>query len=247
MPGSRHSVSPACSAPSSADLRQRSAVQLARRRRGNDPVVGAAGAGAAAAAPPLPARRWRSRPPSEPDRSRHVQRPRAQALLVPAAEDDRREAHPRVLRPHVEGADALGPVDLVRRHGRQVARASPRRRTGSSRSPDARRCGRGRRAPGRLRRSPPIGWIVPISLLASISVDEDRPLRERPAHLRAPKSARTRPPAGTSPRNLPLRAPRRCRARPGARSAPVMTWFLLTGTSAPRRGSPGCRTPSPRT
>ena len=49
------------------------------------------------------------------DDARHVQRARAHAALVAAAVHLRGQLHARILAPHVERADALRAVHLVRR------------------------------------------------------------------------------------------------------------------------------------
>ena len=57
---------------------------------------------------------------AEPDDPRRVQRPRPQPALVAAAVEERRQAHRRLPCPHVERADALRAMDLVRRDRQQV-------------------------------------------------------------------------------------------------------------------------------
>jgi hypothetical protein len=57
---------------------------------------------------------------AEADDERHRQRARTHPALVAAAVHLRDEAHARLAAPHVEGADALGAVDLVRRERREV-------------------------------------------------------------------------------------------------------------------------------
>ena len=57
---------------------------------------------------------------AEADDARDVQRAGAHAALVAAAVDDRRQQHARIPAPHVERADALRPVHLVRAERRQV-------------------------------------------------------------------------------------------------------------------------------
>ena len=57
---------------------------------------------------------------AEADDARHVERARAHAALVAAAADLLGEQHARVAAPHVERADALRAVHLVRAHRHQV-------------------------------------------------------------------------------------------------------------------------------
>ena len=56
----------------------------------------------------------RSRSLAEADDARNVQRARTHAALVAAAVDLRRELHARIPAAHVQRADALRPVHLVR-------------------------------------------------------------------------------------------------------------------------------------
>ena len=109
------------------------------------------------------------------------QRARAHAALVAAAVHLRLDAHAR-LAAHVQRADALRAVGLVRREAHQVDR--------QLREVDRDLAGRLRRvdveddaaARGRSRRSPAMSWITPISLLTNIT--ETRIVSGRSAALK---------------------------------------------------------------
>ena len=90
----------------------------------------------------------------EADDAGHVERAGSQPPLVTAAVDQRLELQLHVAAAHVERADALRPVHLVRGHRRQIDRAASRRRTAPCRWPGPRRCGTARRARARSRRWP---------------------------------------------------------------------------------------------
>ena len=57
---------------------------------------------------------------AQPDDARHVQRARTHAALVAAAIHLRGDLHARTLPPDIKRADALRPVELVRRDRHQV-------------------------------------------------------------------------------------------------------------------------------
>ena len=90
----------------------------------------------------------------------------AAAALLPAAGQQRQHAH-AALDP--ERADALRPVELVRRDRQQVDAERLDVRSESCPPTAPHRCGTARRARARSRASSAIGWIVPISLLACMT------------------------------------------------------------------------------
>ena len=141
------------------------------------------------------------------------QRARAQPALLPAAVEQRIE---RDAVAHPQRADALGPVDLVRRQRDQVAGVERQRHAAEALDRVAEE--QARPAPWASAASSATGWITPISLLTSIAAT--RPVR--PSIAAAARSRSTSPSRPTGRivdlEALAVRAMRRCRARRHARS-----------------------------
>ena len=192
--------------------RQRSVHLDARRfgragRRAADRAARRMRAGSPSASAPL----RETRGLAESDDARDVERARAQALLLPAALRLRPQAKPRLApRAHVERADALRAVHLVRGQAHRDRRPRPRRRRACGRAPARRRCGTRCRARGTARRSrPPAAAcrsrcsppsrdtrMVSGRSASAIALRRRRPRRRRPRPRVTAKPSRSRRAAG---------------------------------------------------
>ena len=146
--------------------------------------------------------------------------PGPQPALLAAAREQRREPHAA---PHVQRADALGAVQLVRREAHQIDARAPPRRAGPCRRPGRHRYAGRCRAHGTALAISAIGWSTPISWLAVMIETRAVSGRSACAQLGPDRSGRPAPPAARSPRSRRARSARQVSSTQGCSVTQVTT------------------------